>query len=173
MVYTCNYFKFFSNIVHKCTGFVLRLIPEKNCAGSYNYPYYQSCDHDRISSNIQRASAKNLFWGNSWTNRNTRAMKTLFSIFMGLGEHHLFKNDTIDSVFLQFFRNFSELSFWEHLQTDYMFWIREAALQSWFLEKGVLKIWCKFTGAQPCRRNQTSVWVFCYKLASYFQNTFD
>ena len=100
-------------------------------------------------------------------------MKTLFSIFMGLGEHHLFKNDTIDSVFLQFFRNFSELSFWEHLQTDYMFWIREAALQSWFLEKGVLKIWCKFTGAQPCRRNQTSVWAFCYKLASYFQNTFD
>ena len=84
-------------------SFVLTLIREKNCTGSYNYPYYQSCDDDCISSNIQGVSVKNLFRENSRTNRNARAMKTLFSTFIGLGQHYLFKNDTVDSVFLQFF----------------------------------------------------------------------
>ena len=47
-----------------------------------------------------------------------------------------------------------------------------------FLEKGVLKIWRKFTGENPCRSalqlylNHTSTWVLSCKFAVYFQNTF-
>ena len=52
-----------------------------------------------------------------------------------------------------------------------------------FLAKGVLKIRSSFTGEHPHRRvisvkllqrywNHTSAWVFSYKFATYFQNTF-
>ena len=49
-----------------------------------------------------------------------------------------------------------------------------------FLGKGILKIRSKFTGEHWCGSaislqlylNRTSVWVFSYKFAAYFQNTF-
>ena len=47
-----------------------------------------------------------------------------------------------------------------------------------FLEKGVLKIYSKFTGEHPCRsvistELQSKVaWVFSCKFAVYYQNTF-
>ena len=51
-----------------------------------------------------------------------------------------------------------------------------------FLQKGVLKIYRKFTGEHPCRKaisiklqlywNRTSAWAFFCKSAAYFQNTF-
>ena len=42
-----------------------------------------------------------------------------------------------------------------------------------FLEKGILKIYSKFTGEQiALYSNRTSAWVFSCKFAAYFQNTF-
>ena len=47
-----------------------------------------------------------------------------------------------------------------------------------FLENGVPKICCKFTGEHLCRRvisiklqKQASAWVFSCKFAAYFQNS--
>ena len=66
----------------------------------------------------------------------------------------------------------------------FVFCMIRRSLSNVFLQKGVLKIYNKFTGKHLCRKkdfnkvalqlywNHTSAWVFSCKFVAFFQNTF-